>query len=92
MSRDYKKQNKRKELPVIQGNLVEDSITELCSTQRYKTTFDLTAINSGKLFHCVYWGYLNKIKKGQLVVISGFNRDDSIICDDVKQINSPYKF
>lgn len=78
--------------PVIQGNLAADSLCELCKTGLYKTTFDLISLISGKIIPCVYWSKLDTIKKGQLVVISGFLSNNCLICEDVKKIDTPYKF
>ena len=78
--------------PIIQGNLADDSLTELCKTGLYKTTFSLVELNSGKTIPCVYWSKLIPVLKGELVVIKGFMANDCIICKDVKKINVPYSF
>ncbi len=78
--------------PTIQGNLANDTVTQLCKTGLYKTTFDLIGLNTGKIYPCVFWSNLEKIEKGQLVIIAGFKSNDCIICKDIKKIKTPIKY
>lgn len=78
--------------PVIQGNLADDSVTELCSTGLHKTTFNLIRLDTGNVIPCVLWAYMKPILKGQLVAAEGFLSHECFICKDVKKINVPYSF
>ena len=78
--------------PIIQGNLAEDSTTELCKTGLYKTAFNLIELNTKKEIPCVYWCKLIPILKGELVIAQGFMSNECFICKDVKKINVPYNF
>lgn len=87
-----RKRRERKEYPVIQGNLIEDSTIELCSTNKHKTAFTIAEINTKKEVQCVYWGFLHPISKGQLVIVKGTSKNNCFICFDVKKIDRPYIF
>jgi len=83
---------KKPQYPVIQGNLAEDSKTEFCKTGIYKTTFNIITLQTNKEIPCVYWSNFQPIKKGQLVIIEGFKKNDCFICKKVTLINIPYNF
>ena len=83
---------RKPQYPIIQGNLADDSLTELCKTGLYKTTFNLIELNTNKNFTCVCWSKLIPILKGDLVVAQGFISNDCFICKSVTKIKAPYSF
>lgn len=87
--RHYKE---KKQYPVLQGHLVEDSKTEICSTQRYKTSFDIIEIETKKQISCVYWGFISTITKGQLMAVEDIKKNDCFICFKLHKIDVPYTF
>lgn len=94
MPRKRKRYHKeKKHYPILQGHLVDTSKTELCSTERHKTSFDVVDIITKKIIPCVYWGFLkDPIEKGQLVILEGISKNECFICFDVKKIDVPYVF
>ena len=82
----------KKQYPIYQGHLVEDSKTEICSTQRYKTSFEIIDIETKKQIPCVFWSFTHPIQKGQLVIVEGTKKNDCFICFKVQKIDRPYTF
>lgn len=92
MSRKKCFRKKKIEYPIIQGTLTDDSLTKICNTGVYKTTFNLNCIESQKEIPCVFWSNLIPILKGEMVIVEGFMSKKCFICKDVKKINVPYSF
>jgi len=90
--RKKKRHYKKAEYPILQGNIVEDSVTETCSTGKFKTTFNIITLQTNKEVPCVYWSNFQTIKKGQLVILEGFKKNDCFICKKVTMIDTPYNF
>ena len=82
----------KKQFPVIQGHLIAESKTELCATERYKTSFDIIDIATNKQISCVFWSFTHPIKKGQLVAVEGTQKNGCFICFKVQKIDRPYVF
>ncbi len=92
MKRRRSHYQRKKEYPVLQGHLVDDSKTEICSTDRYKTSFEIIEVETKKQIQCVHWGFLKTISKGQLVAIEGTKKNDCFICFRLHKIQIPYTF